>query len=92
MTETFWVTKFALTKGLEKMDCVVTEDGQYATQYAGSYRLFAKIGVDAHRSELAARIRVIDMISAQLKSLEKRKLKLEKLHREMRASMELSHA
>ena len=75
--KTFYITKWAFTKGIIVRDCDIFEEG--TKQYATSNKIFVLIDKDAFESEQSARFRVIDLINAKLKSLDKAKIKLLKL-------------
>lgn len=77
---TFYITKWALTRGLLKVECSIYESNG-GTSYATNKeeRVFVRIGMDAFEDESKAKIRMRSLIDAKLKTLETSRKKLTKL-------------
>ena len=79
---TFWITKNALTKGIQREDdCDLSNDGKYVTRgrHGQPNHLYASIGKEAFKSEEEARVRAIELAKSKLAGIEREKDKLEDL-------------
>jgi len=70
-----WVTKYALTQGIQRVDCTIKERYAYST---GKYHTQYPPG-DWHRTEGDAITRAEEMRTAKLRSLEKQIAKIRAL-------------
>jgi hypothetical protein len=76
---TFYITKWALTKGIiVAHDCKNHEGYASRGRYGEGTYVFVKIGKDAFATEAEARARVRSLINAKLKSLDKQRNELQK--------------
>lgn len=83
--ETFYITKWALTRGILKRDCELYTSPGSVTKYATKRdeNIFCRIGKDAFLDERAAQTRVSRLIDDKIKSLERTKTKLLKIKTEL---------
>ena len=78
-----YITKYALTQGIQVRNGHVSEDGRYArsedrVKLGSPYYFFLRWGLDAWPDREQAEARVREMCIAKLKSLEKSREKVEK--------------
>lgn len=78
----FWVTKHALTKGIQYEEGCTLREGYVtrASRFCTSIEyLFVKLGKDAFETEAEAKANAVKKAKAQLKSLDKSRMKIEQL-------------
>lgn len=79
---TFWVTKYALTTGVERVEAEDPINTQYVTmlvvESGRSYRMFHGDGREWHRTEKRAINQAYALKEAKIASLEKQIAKLRK--------------
>ena len=73
---TFWITAYALTKGILRVDGMEETGGYARGPYGKHGMLFKRIGKDAFRTEKEAKARMRELIKAKLANLEKERKKL----------------
>ena len=82
MKTTVWITKYALTKDIQKADGVEILDG-YASRHPGQSLsadyLFVRMGTDAFESETEARENATRRATRKLGAIDKQREKIEKL-------------
>jgi hypothetical protein len=79
-TQKFYVTKWALTKGVIEMEGEQSCNSDKYVWFAGAFGGFAaRLGQAAFHTEAEANARVIDMAKRKLKALEKQREKLERI-------------
>ena len=80
MKQTFWLTRWALTRGIIKADGCEVSKGNYATRDAGKWMspdyVFCKIGVDAWPTQAEALAKALTMVEKKLKAVDKERNKL----------------
>jgi hypothetical protein len=79
MSETFYITRRALTQGILKAESCEVHEGKWAYRPWPHYLPMLEIGKDAFRTEDEAKARVFELVQAKLKSLAKEKERLEAL-------------
>lgn len=93
MTKTYWITKWALTKGIIQDECDTSKDEtdtgkvrQWASHRMGRDRAhyWLRVGLDAFDNEADANRRVVEMIRAKLKSIDKQRAKYVGMLEELR--------
>lgn len=73
---TIWITKYALTSGIEKVEAEISASGE--TAFWGPFGSAYGEGKNWHRTEEEAKIRAEEMRKRKIASLKKSLVKLEK--------------
>lgn len=79
----YYITKYALSKGILYEECVVSSLGEYLRLVNDQWRNVFKIGRDAFETYEEARRKVETMRNKKIESLKKQLLRLEKLRFDM---------